>query len=72
MNQLRIISFINAGLFAVGALLLIIQLWFSIFSIDVFIKVEITITITIILVVSLVFSFIYKEIEATKKIKNGD
>jgi hypothetical protein len=67
---MRISSFINGGLFAIGAVLLIIQLWFSIWAFDVFMKIELT--IAIILVVSLVFSFIFKETEAIKKIKNGD
>jgi hypothetical protein len=67
---MRISSFINGGLFAIGAVLLIVQLWFSIWALDVFIKIELT--IAIILFVSLVFSFLFKESEATKKIKNGD
>jgi hypothetical protein len=67
---MKINFIINSGLFAIGSALLIIQLWFSILAFDVFIKIEIT--IAIILVVSLIFSFVAKEAEATKKLKNGD
>lgn len=62
-------SIINIGLFIVAALLFLIQLWFSVWSPDVFIKI--LITMVVLLGVSLVLTFLMKEADETKRIKEG-
>ncbi len=56
------------GLFLVSAMVALLQLWFSLWSADIFIKI--LITLAIFFVVALVLLFIKKESLETRKLKD--
>jgi Na+-translocating ferredoxin:NAD+ oxidoreductase RnfE subunit len=62
-------SVISAFILIIAILVMLIQLWFSVWSHEIFTKI--IITIGALLVISLVISFVYKEINDTKRFKNG-
>jgi hypothetical protein len=61
---------ISLGLFLVGALIGLAQLWLSLWSAEIFMKI--VVTLGVLLVVSLVFSFVAKENEESKRLKDGN
>lgn len=61
---------ISALLFVMGILIMIIQLWFSVWSSEFFIKI--LITISLFFIISIAISFVYKEIRATHRLKHGE
>jgi hypothetical protein len=60
----------SIGLFVLGAAITLVQLWFSVWSPEVFVKLSIT--IGILFVVTLVLSFVFKEAAETSKLKDGN
>jgi hypothetical protein len=61
---------VSTVLFVVGALLVLLQLWFAVWSPDVFLKLSIT--VGVFFLVSVVVTFVYKESAATQKLKSGN
>lgn len=61
---------VSTGLFVLGALLVLLQLWFTVWSPDVFLKLSIT--VGVFFLVSVVVTFVCKESAATRKLKSGN
>jgi hypothetical protein len=61
---------VSTGLFVLGALLVLLQLWFAIWSPDVFLKLSIT--AGVFFLVSVVVTFVCKESVDTQKLKSGN
>lgn len=62
-------ALISTGFFILGAAALLLQLWFSPWSADVFLKI--IISIGVLFIVSLVISFLLSEAQETKKLNEG-
>ena len=67
---MRLGAKISTGLFVLGGVIFLLQLWFSLWSDAMFIKIMIT--IAVLLVLSLVLTFLFKEAEDSKKLDNND
>jgi hypothetical protein len=61
---------LGVGLFVIGVLIGIIQLWFELWSMNTFIKLEMTLG-ALILIVCVIF-FVAKEYKDNKTNRNGD
>ncbi len=62
-------AMLNTGLFVLGAIIVLVQLWFSLWSPEIFFKIAVT--VGVLFVVSLVLSFVFKEAADTKNLKDG-
>lgn len=62
-------SVVSASIFIVAVLIMLLQLWFNIWSNGVFEKIMITVASC--LAISLVISFVRKELKDINRIKNG-
>jgi len=60
---------ISSLLFVAGIVIMLLQLWFSLWDAELFFKIMAT--VTALFIVSLVLSFVYKEIADTNKLKNS-
>jgi hypothetical protein len=60
---------ISSALFVIDALIMLVQLWFSLWEYELFLKI--IITISAFFVISLVLTFVVKEIAETKRLKNS-
>jgi uncharacterized membrane protein YcjF (UPF0283 family) len=61
---------VSALLFIAGILIMLLQLWFSPWSQQVFMKIMIT--VAAFFVISIVVAFVNKEIKDTRQLKGGD
>jgi uncharacterized membrane-anchored protein len=66
---MKLSALISIGLFVVGALVFLLQLWFSFWSPEILYKI--LTTLGVLLVVVLVVSFVSKEAKETERLKDG-
>ena len=62
-------SVVSASIFIIAVLIMLLQLWFNIWSNGIFEKIMIT--VASFLAISLVLSFVRKELKDINRIKNG-
>jgi hypothetical protein len=66
---MKLSTLASTGLFVLGALIMLTQLWFSLWSPETFNKV--IITVSVLFIVSIVLSFVFKEAADTQNLKSG-
>ena len=67
---MRLGAKISTGLFVLGGVIFLLQLWFSLWSAAMFAKI--LITIAVLLILSLVLTFLFKEAEDSARLKNDN